>query len=525
MKKYIFVALAVAFYVVGSGSVHAAVPADYGLHEGDLISASGSSDPDVYIVNNQGYKRLFLNERIFSFYGHLGGFENVKRVTPAQRDAFSTSGYFRNCEINDPRVYGIEVTGEDVANLRWVNTTGAQAVQDDSYFFNKVFCINQREFNWYNQGQSYGSVREVPLYARPADVYNKFPVISSVSGPNTLAVGASGTWSVIAYDKEGQTLTYSVLWGDENYPTTDYVPSMGMNAQTTTFTHSYATAGKYKVSFTVKDSDGNVAYSSITVQVGSVIGNSPITVTSPNGGETWTKGVTQTIKWQDISPVPLYECPVGANCVPPAPTSYDIKLAPYYPPCNTNAPCPLYAYRAPYTIVSNVYGSSYNWLVAHTIDIAIGNAPDGSYTVQVCKAGTAVCDSSDSYFKIVSAPTTGPMQVLSPNGGEAWPVGGNKTITWMVNGSVPRVDISLVPHPVYCITTPCPQPAPYSIDRSVFSSSANTYQWQVGYVINSANNGFEYAPDGLYQVQVCVVDGSTCDSSDSYFRIDRYTTY
>ena|SRR3989344_1368380 len=233
------------------------------------------------------------------------------------------------------------------------------------------------------------------------------PVISSVSGPTVLSVDQTGTWSVLAYDKEQQTLTYSVEWGDDMTALPPYngVSGAALGSQSTTFTHSYATAGKYKVSFTVKDSDGNVAHSSITVQVSSVIGNSPITVVSPNGGETWTKGSTQTIKWQDISPVPLYECPVGANCMPPAPTSYDIKLAPYYPPCVSNAPCPLYAYRAPYTIARNVGGMSYNWFVAHNIDIdAIGNAPDGSYTVQVCKTGTEVCDSSDNYFKVVAYP-------------------------------------------------------------------------------------------------------------------------
>ena len=364
-------------------------------------------------------------------------------------------------------------------------------------------------------------------YPVPPKPTTGIPVISSVSGPTVLSVNQTGTWTVLAYDKEQQTLTYSVNWGDENYPVPMMQSASGaaLGSQSTTFTHSYSIAGKYKVSFTVKDSDGNAAYSSITVQVGSVIGYNQITVLSPNGGETWTKGQTQTIKWQDNSPVPLWECPVGANCVPPAPSSYDIKLAPYYAPCTTS-PCPMtammYPYLAPYTIASGVYGSSYNWFVAHTIDIdAIGNAPDGSYTVQVCKAGTEVCDSSDSYFKIISGTTGSAMQVLSPNGGESWPIGGNKTITWKQNGTS-RVDISLVPHPVYCITTPCPQPAPYSIDRSVLGDS---YQWLVGFVINSANNGFEYAPSGSYQVKVCTVDGSVCDTSDSYFTIDRYTTY
>src|SRR4030042_4196617 len=47
-----------------------------GLHEGDLISAAGSDDPDIYIINEQSFKRLFLNPVIFGFYGHLGGVPN-----------------------------------------------------------------------------------------------------------------------------------------------------------------------------------------------------------------------------------------------------------------------------------------------------------------------------------------------------------------------------------------------------------------------------------------------------------------
>ncbi len=144
----------------------AATPADYGLREGDVVSAAGSDDPDVYIVNEHGFKRLFLNPAIFGFYGHLGGFSAVKNVSPATRDAFGTSGLFRNCETGDQKVYGVETTGEDTGMLHWVNTSGAQAVADDANFFKKVFCINNNEFNWYSKGSDYSSVNQVPNYSR-----------------------------------------------------------------------------------------------------------------------------------------------------------------------------------------------------------------------------------------------------------------------------------------------------------------------------------------------------------------------
>lgn len=158
--------LSLAGFAAYPAGVSAAVPADYGLTEGNTISATGSSDPDIYIVNALGYKRLFLNPVIFSFYGHLGGFAAVKSVSATARDAFPTSGLFRNCETNDPKVYGVEVTGEDTGILHWVNTTGAQAVADDANFFKKVFCINNNEFNWYAKGANYTSVNQVPNYSR-----------------------------------------------------------------------------------------------------------------------------------------------------------------------------------------------------------------------------------------------------------------------------------------------------------------------------------------------------------------------
>jgi len=161
------------------------------LKEGDVISATGSSDPDVYIVNAWGYKRLFLNPVIFGFYGHLGGFSKVKTTVAPVRDTLVTSGLFRNCETNDQKVYGVESTGEDTAMLHWVNTSGAQAVADDSDFFKKVFCINSREFGWYKQGAPYSSVNQIPVYTRtisgsnaPVSVVKKLKIVGSVPKVN-----------------------------------------------------------------------------------------------------------------------------------------------------------------------------------------------------------------------------------------------------------------------------------------------------------------------------------------------------
>ena len=165
----------------------AVVPSDYGLKEGWTISAAGSDDPDVYIVNDWGYKRLFLNPQIFNLYGHLGGFAAVKNVSPATRDAFGTSGLFR--VDGTEKVYGIESISEDVAVLHWVNTSGAQAVADDANFFKKVFIINSAEFNLYQLGSNYTSVNQVPNYTRVpgATPYPTGPLSAVLASDNPVA--------------------------------------------------------------------------------------------------------------------------------------------------------------------------------------------------------------------------------------------------------------------------------------------------------------------------------------------------
>ena len=90
----------------------------------------------------------------------------MKGVSPATRDAFPTSGLFRNCESGAQAVYGLEVTSEDVAVLHWINMSGSQAVSEDANFFAKVFCINNSEQALYPMGSNYTSLSQVPDYSR-----------------------------------------------------------------------------------------------------------------------------------------------------------------------------------------------------------------------------------------------------------------------------------------------------------------------------------------------------------------------
>lgn len=99
---------------------------------------------------------------------------------------------------------------------------------------------------------------------------NKPPVISGFSGPTTLTVNQTGTWTIRANDPENQSLSYHVSWGDEyaSVPTMSAGIRADAFVQTTTFTHAYSAAGTYTVSIIVRDTSGKEARTTTTVKVG-----------------------------------------------------------------------------------------------------------------------------------------------------------------------------------------------------------------------------------------------------------------
>jgi hypothetical protein len=131
-----------------------AKPEDYNLKEGDLIRAEG--DLDIFIINQYGYKRLFLNPTIFNMYGHLnGGWDAVKTVATATRDAFITSTHYRY--VNEDKVYHMAVTGEDTGTIHWLNMTGENFLSQGGKS-EAIFTINKSEFEWYSKGADMSSL-------------------------------------------------------------------------------------------------------------------------------------------------------------------------------------------------------------------------------------------------------------------------------------------------------------------------------------------------------------------------------
>ncbi|MEK7630879.1 MAG: PKD domain-containing protein [Patescibacteria group bacterium] len=153
---------------------------------------------------------------------------------------------------------------------------------------------------------------------------NQPPVIKSVKGPTQLSVGEVGGWIIEAYDPERASLRYSVMWGDENnYASPSDISGReggATNAQTTTFTHSYARAGAYTIRFVVSDNAGQEAKSSMTIQVGEKIANGSLYFRpdSMNLRVGQTQGVAAY--FQPAMP----SCPTGMACAQVMPASYRV---------------------------------------------------------------------------------------------------------------------------------------------------------------------------------------------------------
>ncbi|HDP94329.1 MAG TPA: hypothetical protein ENN40_03105, partial [Candidatus Aminicenantes bacterium] len=202
-----------------------------------------------------------------------------------------------------------------------------------------------------------------------------------------------------------------------------------------------------------------------------------ITVTAPNGGESWAVGSTQTITWTttDISS-----------------GKFRIFLLDGTTSLGTIAT------QLPIT------QNSFSWTVGHLID-----APDvgagTNYKVKVRIISDFPNDSSDAPFSITSsAPPTGSITVTSPNGGESWAQGSSHNITWSSSG---------ITSGTYRITL-LKGGVPAGIVASGLPSSQHSYNWNVG----TTDSPFQGAAAN-YRIQVEHQGGTALDFSDGAFVI------
>jgi len=349
------------------------------------------------------------------------------------------------------------------------------------------------------------------------------PVISGVSGPTRLQVGEQGTWTVTANDPKNGNLYYSVLWGDEVptlLPVADIPASLPVQ-QTSTLTHTYRTAHNYTPTFTVKDMQGQLARTSISVEVRDS-STRDITVLTPNGGEEWDIGKRYSIKFNmplssisGVTPESVFH--IRAN----GPTPFfiaenepvtSIQEYDFTVPVSQSSPAPLFRpffiqpgdYQIKFFVSSSFIGGG---------DIIIPGVYQPRTLAEATSNGLISIRDQD-------------LAVLSPNSGEEWEANSVETISWRYDGATSQDKVDLWLHPQSCDNNMCFQLSywPTLLDQNIPASGV--YNWIVATDID--NNPIV---PGRYLIVVCRAGASTapadrpiptwgdCDSSDLAFTI------
>jgi hypothetical protein len=192
-----------------------------------------------------------------------------------------------------------------------------------------------------------------------------------------------------------------------------------------------------------------------------------VTLTAPNGGESWKRNSRQYIRW-NVTPG------MGNLSISLWQNSTQIGV-----------------------IADNVNpaAGAYAWNVGAWSG---GVAPLGTgYTIRIQEKGTAVSDESDAPFSIVK------ISVKTPNGGESWPRCSTQNITWTAKSLSGSLRIVLFKDGVKV----------GNIVNSI-SPSAGSYSWNVGQL----SSGTATAGSG-YQVQVREIGTDAGDRSDTSFTL------
>ena len=234
--------------------------------------------------------------------------------------------------------------------------------------------------------------------------------------------------------------------------------------------------GQQTVKIDLKDSAGTIIYTqtqTVEVTVGETSSpsfsadeftpeNLSITVTSPNGGESWEIGTTHDITWNSSH------------------SGLNVKIE-------------LYQGGSAYQTLSSsqTNDGSYSWSIPSTYN-------EGSdYKVRISYVSDEnENDESDGNFTLAAPPS---ITVTSPNGGEEWELGSSQNITWTSTNVTGNIKIMLY--------------ASGNLYQTISSSESNdgNYSWSIPSTYNEGNN---------YQVRISSVsDPTVYDESDGNFTL------
>ncbi|MCK4760855.1 MAG: hypothetical protein KAW12_01555 [Candidatus Aminicenantes bacterium] len=164
---------------------------------------------------------------------------------------------------------------------------------------------------------------------------------------------------------------------------------------------------------------------------------SDITVTTPNGGETWRRGSIRNITWNSTN------------------LSNNIKITLWKNDSFIG------------TIIKGIDPSPgfYHWTVGKLNDGSI--TPNGQdYKIKIKEVNSSAADFSDAKFAIAS------IKVTAPNGGENWKIGSAHDITWVSRALAKYIKIILLKDGAYVCTI-----------ANDLDPAGGSYPWTVGQCI------------------------------------------
>ncbi len=192
------------------------------------------------------------------------------------------------------------------------------------------------------------------------------------------------------------------------------------------------------------------------------LGPNPLTLTSPNGGESWAVGGIQTITWNGPGVGPYVKLRLWRNGV----------------------------FTGYYLTGNEANDGSYTWYIPSTL------APDTTYKIQVYTPDYTYSDFSDAPFTV----TANPLRLIRPNGGEAWALGSTQSVDWESGPAAgPNVKLKLWLNGVFT-----------GYYLTGIEPNDGGYTWKIPSTL---------APVSGYMIQVYTPDYSFSDFSDSAFSL------
>lgn len=228
---------------------------------------------------------------------------------------------------------------------------------------------------------------------------------ATVTAPNGGETWYVGTTQNITWTYTGPPSQYDIEYSTDNGATWNLVAT---NVSVGSFGGSYAwtipntpsTQCLVRVTDMIDPTRTDVSNAVFT------IASPTITVVSPNGGESWLVGSTQTISWNSVGPITQVMLEYSSD----GGTTWNLIAAP---------------------VPNGTGGGTYSWTVPAT--------PSATCLVRVSDFMIpTIVDQSDAVFTI-SANVPRSLTVVAPNGGESFTPGSTTNISWTFTGGVNQI--------------------------------------------------------------------------------------